>query len=668
MNSYTSHIAHIKGQLVVSTTLLKEAGVSEKTIESASARKSKKWCFHKVPGVKTMFVEWEPLDEDYRTRVEKYLKCTPKDHLEAEKIKAMLKRDNAAETFFNFTYKTACGDGLSDELKDRYKTAAKWLNLFDDLVNKRTKVDKSLLKSLRAEKWAAFRGLLETEKVALPTGYNPLMIKLRNYTAGRKRNYKVLISGKVDNQNSRKVKEGICLDLLLEMIANHKQFDCPEIQEAYNQWAKENNYKEISRTTVNHYWQQYDQVVRPFRESEQSYHVKIDKVIHRNRPKHPLYLINHDDNDLDLHFYEFTPGEGGKYSERFVLIVLVDAYNNYPLGYSYSLGSPTVEQIKAAYLDAVHHIHDLTGEWAVWHEAKSDRFGYKSLKPWIEQHAHFTPAKAKVARGKVIEQSFGKGWHKKLKRYDNYTGHNITAKNRGINPDFVRKAKKYYPEVESGLEQIAHFIQRVRTDKKPNGKSLQEKWLEAFKAMPQSEKRIMSHEERLLWFGISHDETIELRNTGIVTRIMGGHIYDVKDEDYKRHIGKSFQLIYDPYLPEMALVVTDEGRVRLLVKEYDRVPMDLRSREEGDAKRIVERLDEKREMNQWVIDERARRKENIKGNGINVNGLLQGMDWTKEVKMSAERSYLEQEVYQMEREKKPRQLEANPEDRALEDL
>lgn len=676
MNAASAHITYINNNLALSSTLLKEAGVSVNTIKRASTRGTQGWHFHKLPGVKPLFVEWEPLKDTYKKQVENHLKCSPEQRLFQEQILAHLKPDHEAVAFFN-THRTACGDFLDDQLKEKYVTVAQWLNLLDGLVNKKLRINKGLLHSLRADRWAALRTIMKQQQVALPFAYCKLMEKLRVYIRDNKRNYKAIINGRVNNQNARKVQEGICLDLLLEMISHHKQFDCPEICQAYNTWAKKNGFKTITRSTVNYYWQKYDQEVTAFRDGEHQYHIKIDKVIHRRRPDRPLYLINHDDNDLDLHFYEFTPGEGSTYTRRFVLIVLKDAYNDYPLGYSYSLGAPTVELIKAAYLDAVHHIHDLTGEWALWHETKADRFAFKALKPWIEQHAHFTPARAKVARSKVIEQSFGHWWHKYLKRYDNYTGHNITARKRGINPDFVQRAKKEYPEANIGPEQIAHFMEQLRTRKGQTGKSLQQQWLDAFRAMPDSEKRIMTHEERLMWFGLLHNEKNRLRNTGIQTRLMGGRTYDVAGEDYQKHIGKQFQLIYDPYMPEMALVVADEGRVRLLVREYDKVPMDIKSRKNGDGLRIAWRLKEKREMNRWVIDRKDRRRENVENNAISVNGLLQGTEWTKEIKMEAERRYLADEVFQLNQQQKEQKRENtqprsrqwdDPEARALEDF
>jgi hypothetical protein len=59
---------------------------------------------------------------------------------------------------------------------------------------------------------------------------------------------------------------------------------------------------------------------------------------HEKRPSAPLLLIGSDDNDLDLYFQNETANKKGhtvvNYFHRFKLIVVMDAFNDYVLGYA----------------------------------------------------------------------------------------------------------------------------------------------------------------------------------------------------------------------------------------------------------------------------------------------------------------------------------------------
>jgi hypothetical protein len=63
--------------------------------------------------------------------------------------------------------------------------------------------------------------------------------------------------------------------------------------------------------------------------------------------------------------------------------------------------------VKLAFVDAMHHIKELTGSWFLPHQLQTDRWGNGTLTEFYQAIATYTPATAKVARAKFIERAFG---------------------------------------------------------------------------------------------------------------------------------------------------------------------------------------------------------------------------------------------------------------------
>ena len=101
----------------------------------------------------------------------------------------------------------------------------------------------------------------------------------------------------------------------------------------------------------------------------------------------PLYLAEHDDNNLDFLFQD------GKYQfYRYVAIVVSDSYNDLILGKSVMQGNtPAQWQVAQAYLDAMYYIRSLTGGWYLPFEIKADRWASASLQPFYDSIARMAP-------------------------------------------------------------------------------------------------------------------------------------------------------------------------------------------------------------------------------------------------------------------------------------
>jgi len=618
--------------------IVEGCSISEDTVKKGiyRNRQGKTQIWEHVKQGRKVWIQYTGLREKYQERIKQNL-CNGQEPLDYLRDQAFTESLELTETDKNNIDNYTRPDGSYLPTGDRanYKEAAKIMNLLTHIKPRKAKgMGFSSMPALHEY----VVGIINRQKLPLPGSYSRLRKKV---TAYKNEGITTIITGRYGNQNARKVAE-VAQDTLMKMIEHNHQFDAAYIKEVYNAWASKNGYDPIARSTVQHYKKQYYFQIQVQREGESAWHNTFDKQIPRKRPSHPLYLINSDDNDLDLYYIKVKDGKTNYY-HRYTLMVVMDAYNDYPLGYAIG-EAQTLELVRAAYLDAIHHIHDLTGEWCYWHEIKADRWGAKTLKQWYEAQAHLTWQRAKRPRGKVIEQAFGTKWHRELKKHKNYAGHNITAKET-LNREAIDRAKKEFPYAEEAAEQIAGFIQQMRNLEGKSGKSRQEEWFEGFQNMPESEKKTLSTRNRLRLFGIPRMKrgtaeplTNKLDGRGIEISINNQKFhYDVPAKDYVQHAGASFQVIYDPYRMDEVLAVNDDGSVQMVLEEQTRVPMAVKDRQEGDGLAAYNRLKEQKWISQWVLDKAAARKERLDRNNIDAEGLLQAGVVTKEAKQQAER-------------------------------
>lgn len=245
---------------------------------------------------------------------------------------------------------------------------------------------------------------------------------------------------------------------------------------------------------------------------------------------------------------------------RYKIYVVLDAYCDYILGYA--LGSEiTAALIREAYRDAMRHVRELTGGYHLWRQIVADRWGLVSrgLRAFFERQAQFTPPSAGLARSKVIERSFGTEWHAELKRYNNYAGHNITARSRA-NPDFIERNRANFPTAEEGPALVAQFIETMRTlPWKQSGLTRREAWTEGFRRSAAARARPVSEATYLSLFGEEHPRTCRLSSAGLRITLCGRpRRYDIPPEVYRDAVGREVRVTYDPERPGRILVGNGE--------------------------------------------------------------------------------------------------------------
>jgi hypothetical protein len=617
-----------------------DCGVLEDTLKKAKNRKSPSWSFIDDPEDKRrVLIEYEKLGVSYKEKIKARF-GNPYSYVAQQPIKNMVKWDAKAESFY-LDYIYNGNKKLPKDHVDKYTKAASWLNMLKEATeDKRTL--KNLLKLSIDQFYLHVMELIKTEKVDLPTSYRRLLAQRKKYEEA---GYASLIDWRFGNNLAAKIIDDLSESTLLEMISHHNQYDDVFVCQQYNIWAQANGYKTIDAATVGVHRRKNDPNIIMYREGNAALNEKYIKQVKGRRPSAPLFMVESDDNHLDLYFIDIEDPTAGKYFHKYKAIVVVDSFNDYVLGYAYSENLSTA-LVKTAYLNAMYHIRSITGGWYLPHETKTDKWAHKELVPFYKTLGNYIPAALGNKHRGYIEQFFGNPhWKRCLKAGAiNYSGNNITAKNRGVNQEVLSQNKKNYPILgNESVDQVEQFFYRLRHMPQSNGVSKHDQWLESWNNLPNEDKRSISDEQFLLKFGIKHSyrgkDTIEITNRGVEPQINNiQYSYDLQ-EYHLNHIGKSVHLLYDPYDMSRVLV-TDFENIRLMGYEPRLQARALHDAQLDSRTYLNILLEEKREQVDGIAAAGDRRKKVLEHNSIDAEAVLQAGVVVKELKQSAEQKML----------------------------
>lgn len=583
-----------------------------------------------------VYVEYESMPSNHKEAVKDYYGC-PYSYATREPIFNLIELDNEAEKFY-YNYVLPTGDKLPSSKYDlngkpqinyvaRYKEAAEWLNMLIKISADKTMIKKELNLSMQLF-WEAIINLIKVKEVHLPKTYKRLREKIKGYNQN---GYGFLVeTHKFGNSHSLKVVGDVAQALLKELISLRNKHSNVVIAEEYNKWAKENNLKTITPEAVGYWRKEWSVELLLEQEGSAKTYNKLSKQARRKRPTAPLLLINSDDNVLDL-FYK----NGDNKWFRPVLYVVIDAYNDYILGYAVG-ETVTRELVKEAFRNAQRHVMQLTGDAFSWQQIQTDRWGISGkntteLEKFYNSMAVFTPAGLKNSQAKYVERSFGTVWHSVLKRMFpyNYSGHNLTAKQK-LNNENLKPA--YFPDVQEAPKQIEAFINAIRaTKRKGCEQNRQQEWLSSFNASDKSKKKLLSTEQYLEVYGKKHSHLNRIDASGLTPTLLGKErIYELSQDTILEHVGKQVQVIYDEHDLNTVLV-TDHKGLRFLANSYKLLPSAIADYEEGDKARIKGLLEEKKTIMPKLQQSKEHRQKILERANIDAIGRLQAGVLVKEV-------------------------------------
>ena len=384
------------------------AGFKEDTIKKNNYRNGEYWMMIDNPSDKRKpLVQYDTLREkDKEKLVAKF--GDPYEFMAKVPIKRCIVTDFEAKKFF-IAHEITPGECLPPEHVETYCNASNWLLFLNGCTKAFVKKEFGLDLVKFYEKVGQ---IIKTDNIGLPASYKHLRKAMKKHAD---KDYKAIVDWRFNNTNGLKLKDELSKSTLEKLIST-PHVDDALVARSYNNWAKNNGYKTIGQGTVGNFKREHYAMLKNAKEGSKAWFDTYGKVIKRRRASCPNACWEHDDNDLDLYFTKNKVNKKGNmqlfYYGRFVVAVVMDTYNDYIVGWAMA-ETYTKDLIRLAYLDAVYHVHELTGGWYLPHQIRSDRFGLdpklsNDLAQFYQRIATYTPAKAKSARGKYIEQSFGK--------------------------------------------------------------------------------------------------------------------------------------------------------------------------------------------------------------------------------------------------------------------
>jgi hypothetical protein len=237
---------------------------------------------------------------------------------------------------------------------------------------------------------------------------------------------------------------------------------------------------------------------------------------------------------------------------------------------------------------------------------------------------------------------------------DNFTGHNMTAKFRGINPDILKYSldHKTRPmigeEAELIIENMFHLMRNMPELKREGDlPSKEQQWLQRWSETHADDKRPITDEQFLLTFGITHKpkhtDGIRITNRGVEPQIKNArYSYDLPEAwMYEKLRGAKVEIIYDPY--DMSRVLcTNHDDIRFIAKTAQLTPRAIHDHYTGSRTFLNAILAEKTEQVKRATTATEKRKQLVGTSHYNAEAMLEGGVMIKELKNGAEQKVLEQ--------------------------
>ena len=525
---------------------------------------------------------------------------------------------------FNFYVGYRYGENNKKRLKpefiEQYVFNASVLNTVIKMKNNR----KAYARALGATKVNIWRSLSNDvnafQDVAhdLPTTPDSLRRKTKAYQL---KGYEALISGKLKTRNATKINIKEQKALLDELINKHTNLETTSIATIYNTIAEKMGWESISVSTVANFKE--TRILETYAGLNGVKALKNNLTMQRRRyaPTSSMLFWTLDGWTVELLYQkrqlkETTVIKDGRktkrknevttYHHRLTLLLVLDPFNKYPIGYAIG-EKETPELIKRALQNAVTHTKELFGSYFIPYQLQSDNYAIKTLTPLYKACTkNFTPASVGNAKAKVIEPYFKHLNEKRCKLFDNWSGHNtITGSKKQPNAEVLGKLKKSFPDEEGCRKQIMQIIELERSQKK-------ERYIKAWLNTKNEYRSMMSRETFLMTFG-EVTESNKLRGQGLRVSINGSYFfYECFDIDFRKHSYESWKVHYNPLDINDAIAVSKNGDLRFDLEIASREHMALADRNEYDDeigdkvksynKNLIKYITEERKENAKVVE------------------------------------------------------------------
>lgn len=529
---------------------------------------------------KEAYIDFGSLDEDLKRRIQEALNASPYDKAkQTVSLMDFVRPDALVSEFFD-NYKTAKGSFLPMDKRIEYTANAIVLNGIRQMREAYKRNDISL-------PWTTIVRLVadldrSELKVNLPENERKLKQRFEEYERG---GLEVLIhkNFKTGSTNAAKILTPEQVDMMVMVIAEHRNFSDKDCAEFYNIVAKAKGWKTITASNVAEWRKKKDYMIAASRGGSHALRSVRSMTVQRERPSAPLLMWVLDGWNCEL-YYKKTENGRTTYHNRLTVEIVLDPSTRYPIGYAID-ETESADLITRALRNAIRHTEELFGRMLRPNQIQCDNFAIGAMREIYAGLAieAVTPAAVGNAKSKDIEPWFREFNDKYCKKMMNWSGHGVKAKNQP-NIEVTMKNKNSFPTRDELVAEIGMLIAQYRKDHFPA-------FAEKYKALPEERKVELPKMSYLALLGNTRKDTYRLGPQGIVVKYEGKKIqYDCFDERFRDLCYVDWHIKYDPQDMSSVLATTEDGSEQFVLNTKYLQPMALADRKPGDYEALAQVL------------------------------------------------------------------------------
>ncbi len=500
----------------------------------------------------------------------------------------VIELDGAAHTFYS-AHTFDSGKHLPPPVADEYAANASILNAFRNLLTKaasqRGRLGDPRLKITEFWKDKADVLPLISEQMpnTLPTYFKNLQRLFNRYT---QEGYPALISPKYGNRNASKFKCAEQEAVAIRLLGDHRNLDNEQVAKIYNHIAKKMDWDLLTGRAFGYLRQKHGLTIAAATRGLNEFNNTRTMQAKRSLPTAPLLFWTADGWDVELHYQASDKDDNGRrvttYNNRLTMVVVLDPFNNYPVGYAIGERENS-KLIRAAMQNAMNHTRELFGTRYRTNQLQTDHYALPSLTPLYGVIADkVTPARVKNAKAKPVEPYFNYLNKKYFQLQPNWSGFGITSqKSNQPNYDMLDKIKHSFPDEDGCRQQIIAIMEMERASKVAD-------YMAGFANVPAERLLPLTDEAYLLNFGATTGHKNAIEGNGLLPTINGvRRAYDCFNPQFREFAHLRWTVMYDEADLSKALAVNEDGTLRFMLESKYVQPMALADRKEGDADELA---------------------------------------------------------------------------------
>jgi hypothetical protein len=470
----------------------------------------------------------------------------------------MIRPDSAAVEYFRKTYKLLSGKEIKDTLQDKYILNAQVMN---ELIRVEGSTRAIHTKSGYCHSDIVWNIVLDTcERLyktfdhTLPRSKDRLKRVMQKY---KKEGYIALVSGKVGNQNTRRI--GIREGRLLLKLRRSKfpVYTEEQIFKEYNRRAKESGLNQLkSENSVRNFL--FEPSVMPLWYAsvygELAFQQKYISQLKTELPMMRDALWYSDGTKLNLYYKGYENGKAKMCTTS--VYEVMDAYSEVFLGYDISQKENFTSQYRAFRM-AVGKAGVKPYEIVTDNQGGHKRLAAKGFfKKICTLHRTTIPHHG---QSKTIESAFGRMQAQILHKIWHFTGMNITTKKKNSRPnmELIEANVDKLPTLEEMKALYAECRREWNESAHPSSGLAR---IDMYRESSNPYTAPVTELDMIRMFWLPSDKPVTYTSQGIkLTLNKQTYEYDVYDADGLRddafalkHTGRQFYIMYDPF--DMTLV------------------------------------------------------------------------------------------------------------------